>query len=108
MRPITDFARIYALKHHLEETNTQERLSKLHLKKVLSLQEYNELEQAYSYLMQLRFRCQVQAMVEEKKPPDNFVDLKKLTHIERTMLKEAFKRIGKLQSKLNFDFIGLV
>ena len=108
MRPITDFARIYALQHHLEETNTQERLSKLHLKKVLSLQEYNELEQAYCCLMQLRFRCQVQAKVEEKKPPDNFVDLKKLTRIERTMLKEAFKRIGKLQSKLNFDFIGLV
>jgi CBS domain-containing protein len=108
MMPIIDFARIYALKHHVEETNTQERLFKLHLLKVLTWEEYNELEQAYSFLMQLRFRHQVRMASHEKVPPDNFVNLKKLSRIEQTMLKEIFKRIDKFQSKLNIDFTGLV
>jgi CBS domain-containing protein len=108
MMPIIDFARIYALKHHVEETNTQERLFKLHLLKLLTWEEYNELEQAYSFLMQLRFRHQVRMASHEKVPPDNFVNFKKLSRIEQTMLKEIFKRIDKFQSKLNIDFTGLV
>jgi CBS domain-containing protein len=108
MMPVIDFARIYSLKHHVEETNTQERLFKLHLLKVLTWEEYNELEQAYSFLMQLRFRHQVKMASHEKVPPDNFVNLKKLSRIEQTMLKEIFKRIDKFQSKLNIDFTGLV
>jgi CBS domain-containing protein len=108
MMPVIDFARIYGLKHHVEETNTQERLFKLHLLKVLNWEEYNELEQAYSFLMQLRFRHQVQMVTREKVSPDNFVNLKKLSRIEQAMLKEIFKRIDKFQSKLNIDFTGLV
>ncbi len=108
MMPIIDFARIYALKHHVEETNTQERLFKLHLLKVLSWEEYNELEQAYSFLMQLRFRHQVKMASHEKVVPDNFINLKKLSRIENSMLKEIFRRIDKFQSKLNIDFTGLV
>jgi CBS domain-containing protein len=108
MMPLIDFARIYALKHNLEETNTQERLFRLHLEKVLTWTEYNELEQAYSFLMRLRLDHQVRAAVEENAPPDNFVNLKKLSRIERTMVKEIFKRIDKFQSKLTIDFTGLV
>jgi CBS domain-containing protein len=108
MMPVIDFARIYSLKHHVEETNTQERLSKLHLLKVLTWEEYNELEQAYNFMMQLRFRHQVQMVSHKKVPPDNFVNLKKLSRMEQTMLKEIFKRIDKFQSKLNIDFTGLV
>jgi len=92
----------------VEETNTQERLFKLHLLKLLTWEEYNELEQAYSFLMQLRFRHQVRMASHEKVPPDNFVNFKKLSRIEQTMLKEIFKRIDKFQSKLNIDFTGLV
>jgi CBS domain-containing protein len=92
----------------VEETNTQERLFKLHLLKVLTWEEYNELEQAYSFLMQLRFRHQARMASHEKIPPDNFVNIKKLSRIEQTMLKEIFKRIDKFQSKLNIDFTGLV
>ncbi len=108
MMPIIDFARIYALKHHIKETNTQERLFELHLTKILTWEEYNEIEQAYSFLMQLRFRHQVNLAIREKMPSDNFVNLKKLSRIEQTMLKEIFKRIDKFQSKLNIEFTGLV
>ncbi|MFV9646071.1 MAG: DUF294 nucleotidyltransferase-like domain-containing protein [Desulfobacterales bacterium] len=107
MTPIVDFARIYALKNKLEETNTQERLYQLYLKTVLSWQDYNELEQAYSFLMQLRFIRQITSVIDENKKPDNYVNPKKLSSIEQTMLKEIFKRIEKMQTKLSFEFTGV-
>lgn len=107
MTPIVDFARIYALKHKIQETNTQERLYQLYLKKVLSLQDYNELEQAYCFLMQLRFIRQITSVIDENKKPDNYVNPKKLSSIEQTMLKEIFKRTVKVQTKLSFEFTGV-
>jgi CBS domain-containing protein len=105
--PIVDFARIYALQHRIEETNTLERLTQLRLSKVLSHQEFDELEKAYSFLMQLRFERQVTAAIDEKSQPDNYINPKKLTSIEQTTLREIFKRVEKFQSKLSFDFMGM-
>ena len=107
MQPIVDFARVYALSNGIEETNTQERLSQLHIKKVLSYKDFNELDQAYSFLMQLRFARQVEASLEDKAAPDNYINPKKLSNIEQTMLREIFKRIEKFQTKMSLDFTGI-
>ena len=107
MMPIVDFARIYALKHGIEATNTMDRLHQLTLNQVLTREEYDELEKAYSFLMQLRFVRQVTAAMDQKTAPDNFINPKRMTHIEQTMLKEIFKRIEKFQAKMNFEFIGI-
>jgi CBS domain-containing protein len=107
MTPIVDFARIYALKNGIEETNTQDRLSQLYLKNVLTWQDYNEIDQAYSFMMQLRFVRQVASVIDEKSKPNNYINPKKLSRIEQTMLKEIFKKIEKIQVKLSFDFIGM-
>ena len=108
MTPIVDFARVYALKNHIDETNTLERLQQLQLKGVLQLEEYEELEKAYSFLLQLRFVRQATAIVDDAGAPDNYINPKKLTRIEQKMLKEIFNRIEKFQAKLEFDFIGRV
>jgi len=107
MMPIVDFARIYALHHRLEVTNTQQRLMQLHRKGVLSLKEYQELDQGYSFLMQLRFARQLTAIENEREKPDNYINPKLLSRIEQTTLKEIFKRIEKFQAKLGFDFTGM-
>jgi CBS domain-containing protein len=107
MTQIVDFARIYALRHAVRETNTQERLYRLCLKNVLNREAYHETEQAYSYMMQLRFARQIAAVLDENTKPDNYIDPGKLSAIERKMLKEAFKRVEKTQTKLSFDFIGM-
>ena len=107
MQPIVDYARIYALQSRIDETNTLERLNQLHVTKKISWEEHNELETAYSYLMQQRLVRQVKAMVEEDAAPDNYVNPKKLSRIEQTMLKEIFKRVEKFQGKLSFDFTGM-
>jgi len=107
MTPIVDFARIYALKNGIEETNTLERLEQLRIKQVLKQKEYEELEKAYSFLLQTRFVRQVTAIMDEKGRPDNHINPKQLTRIEQKMLKEIFTRVEKFQLRLEVDFIGL-
>ena len=107
MMPIVDLARIYALNNGITETNTLERLEQLSLKKVLLPQEYEDLKNAYRFLLQLRFVRQVTLAVDEKRWPDNYIYPKKLTRIEQKMLKEIFKLIEKFRSKLEVDFIGM-
>ena len=106
MTPIVDFARIYALKNRIAETNTLERLEQLRIKGVLKQPQYEELEKAYSFLQQTRFVRQVTAIMDESGQPDNYINPKKLTRIEQKMLKEIFIRVEKFQTRLEVDFIG--
>ena len=106
MMPIVDFARVYALKNGIAATNTLDRLAQLRDKKVISPEEYVEIEKAYSFLMQLRLTRHVTAAMEHHKKPDNFINPKRLSRIEQTMLKEIFKRVEKFQGKMQFDFVG--
>jgi CBS domain-containing protein len=103
MVPIIDFARIHALKLGLSETNTLERLHQVFLQGAISRDFYQETEQAYSFLMQLRFSRQINAIMVEKTAPDNYINPKKLTRIERTMLKEIFARIDTMQKEISYS-----
>ena len=107
MVPIVDFARVYALKHKIEETNTLDRLEQLRIKQVLQQKSYEELEKAYSFLLQTRFVRQVTAIMDDSGEPDNYINPKKLTRIEQKMLKEIFTRVEKFQARLESEFIGL-
>ncbi len=104
--PIVDFARIYSLKHQIKATSTQDRLYQLYEKKVLSRQEYNELEQAYSFIMQIRFMGQIQAILGQNIKAHNYINPKRLSSIEKKMLKEVLKKIKSIQAQLSFDFTG--
>jgi CBS domain-containing protein len=106
MLPIVDYARIYALKHGLAETNTLERLQSLAQRGLMAVNDYNEIEQGYSFLMQLRLVRQVNAIVDGHGLPDNYVNPKDLSGIEQRLLKEIFIRIGNLQTRMSFDFTG--
>jgi CBS domain-containing protein len=106
MMPIVDYARVYALKQGVEETNTLDRLSRLMQRGTLLPRDFNEIEQGYSFLMQLRLARQVSAMLDEDAPPDNYVNPKELSGIEQRLLKEIFVRIGNLQTRMSFDFTG--
>ncbi|MGD9250846.1 MAG: DUF294 nucleotidyltransferase-like domain-containing protein, partial [Desulfobacterales bacterium] len=106
MMPVVDFARIHALKNHISETNTQGRLFDLHAGGHISDKDYEEISKSYSYLMQLRFIRQITAVIEEDAPPDNYINPKKLSRMEQTMLKEIFKHIENFQTKMSFEFTG--
>ncbi|MGE5256801.1 MAG: putative nucleotidyltransferase substrate binding domain-containing protein [Hyphomicrobiales bacterium] len=106
MLPIVDYARIYALKHGVAETNTLERLHQLTQKGLIPAKDYSEIEQGYSFLMQLRLVRQLGAILEDGTPPDNYINPKELSGIEQRLLKEIFIRIGNLQTRMSFDFTG--
>ena len=106
MMPIIDFARLYALKHGIRETNTLERLEQIRDKRVLTKEEYEDIVQSYQYLMNLRFIRQITAIAEEGGRADNFINPKNLTRIDQTMLKEIFKRIEGIQQNMSMEFTG--
>ena len=106
MMPIVDYARIYALQHNIAATNTFERLKQLYERNLLSQQNYQEMIQAYSYLMQTRLSTQAEAIMQGNKHPDNYVSPRKLTYIERKLLKEIFAQTKHFQARLSYDFTG--
>ena len=108
MMPIVDFARIYALNHGVRATNTLERLRGLHERGVLTLLNYQEMVQAYHYLMQIRLQVQAAATAAGSTKPDNYVTPKNLTSIEQKLLKEIFSQIKNFQAKLSYDFTGQI
>jgi CBS domain-containing protein len=106
MTAIVDYARIYALDNGIQETNTQDRLYQLYLKKILSPKAYREIEQAFNFVMQIRITHQINAIIVKGLEPDNHINPKKLSIMEQKMLKEVFKRIEKMQKQICMEFTG--
>ncbi len=103
---IIDFARIYCLKHQITATNTGDRLKALAQAEIIQEADYEELKQAYYYMMQLRLRHQIHLLIDEQKAPDNYLAPKDFTQVERVTLKEVFKILKKYQTKMGIDFTG--
>ena len=101
--PLVNFARMYALRHGHAETNTLERLRRLRDEGALLPSSYEELARAYSALMQMRLAHQA-AQWSAGIEPDNYIDLRKLTALERSILKKAFADITVFQARLETDF----
>ncbi len=103
--PISDFARIYALRNKVNHSNSLERLNGLLEKGVINETTFGELKQAYNYLMQLRFRHQSEQIVNNLEG-DNHINPNNLTQIEQKTLKNIFTHILSIQKKLSYDFSG--
>ena len=103
MQIMVDFARVYALRHKIYDTNTLDRLEKLRQIGVLDRQDYEELAHAYGFMMLIRLSHQIEMLVEEGKPADNYILPKQLTYIHRQSLKEAFKGIRNAQGRMRMD-----
>ena len=108
MVPIVDFARIYALKNGIRQTNTLVRLFRLFTKRVLSGKEYRDIGRAYNYLMRIRFMRQITMIMDEGKEPDNYINLQTLPSIDQTLLKEIFRMVNRFQLKLDVEFKGFI
>ncbi len=103
--PISDFCRIYALKNKVSSPNSLERLDGLLEKGIINKTTYEELKQAYNYLMQLRFKHQSEQIMENVST-DNYINPNGLTQIEQKTLKNIFTQILSIQKKLSYDFSG--
>ena len=103
LTPIVKYCRLYSLRYGHSETNTLQRLQKLHESDIISQETYDELSLAYNYLMQMRFRAQAQALLAGNEPL-NKVNTTDLTHIESATLKKVFAEIDTVPGIVNRDF----
>ncbi len=97
--PIIGYARILALKNGLKETNTISRLQALQGEGHIPLDLCAAAVKAYELQMQFRIVHQLE-QIENKITPDNYIEPENMTEMERTMLKDAFGVIEKLQGML--------
>ncbi|THB67063.1 MAG: CBS domain-containing protein, partial [Desulfovibrio sp.] len=103
LAPIVDFARVMALKTGIRETNTMGRLEKLKDRDAIPEDLGVDALEAYEFLMHLRLVHQLD-MVEMGEEPNNFIDPKKLSDLEKKTLKEAFGVLGRIQTHLKEMF----
>lgn len=103
MTPLVDYTRIYALRYGIRQTNTFSRINQLHARGHLSVEERQELIMVYKYLLELRFKHQIHALADGKKP-DNHINPKRVTAMEQVLLREALSQVVDFQTKMSFDF----
>ncbi len=104
LTPLIDAVRTLSLDGGIFVTNTLDRILALVEKGILSRAEADDLNEAFNAIMLVRVRHHVE-LIDQGRIPDNYIDPAELSIIQRTMLKEAFKAIDRLQKllKLRFD-----
>jgi CBS domain-containing protein len=105
LMPVVNFARLYAFKNGVADVNTVDRVHALLELGVIRESLHDEAVKVYDYLMQLRLAHQVRAL-DRGTAPGNDIEPRELTHIEESLLKQAFAQIGNIQKKISFDFLG--
>ncbi|MFH7325669.1 putative nucleotidyltransferase substrate binding domain-containing protein [Desulfurivibrio sp. C05AmB] len=101
--PFVDFARIFALKHGITESNTLLRLQLLQERGHIGYEMYHETIKAYEFLMQLRLVHQLRKM-EAEEEPNNYINPASLSDLEKQTLKESFEVVRRLQSHIKTEF----
>ncbi len=105
MMPMVGFARLYALRHQVNQTHTLERIEALCARNLILPSSRDEIVAAYDFLMQLRLQTQI-AAIQAGRPPQNIIHPGKLGYIQQELLKQAFAQIAAVQKKVSYDFLG--
>ncbi len=103
LTPLVDAVRTLALGQKVFETNTLGRISALVEKESLTSGEADDLRDAFNVIMLARVRHHVHVL-SQGGVPDNYIDPEELSIIQRTVLKEAFKTIDRLQGLLELRY----
>jgi len=85
------------------ETNTISRLSALEASGYCDPELLNELQQAFEFLTLLRLEHQLQ-QARAGKPLDNYIRPEKLSHLQKSLLKESFRTISRAQTLIEEKF----
>jgi len=103
LTPLVDAIRTLALDQKVFDTNTLDRISSLVGKEGLTSAQADDLRDAFNVIMLVRVRHHVNVL-SRGGVPDNYINPDELSIIQRTMLKEAFKTIDKLQGLLEIRY----
>ena len=103
---VVDAARIYALGHGIEETNTCKRLAAAGpLMKVVDT-EYDAWVSGFDFLQMLRLRVQVgdEIDTQTQSTNPNSIKVSDLNDIDRRILRETLRVIRQLQQRMQLDY----
>ena len=100
--PVIDIARLYALEASIADVNTYDRLQAGREARILSEDGARDLLDAYEFISITRLEHQAR-QIRHKKTPDNFLDPKELSRLERKHLKDAFRVIKVIQDSLSYS-----
>ncbi len=103
--PFVSFARLYALRHGVEVTNTLARLDGLLERGVLKPGFHADLAGAFTFLAGVRLARQAASLRAGKKPDDIF-DVRKLDREGTAMLRHAASQAVLIRKRISFDFLG--
>jgi CBS domain-containing protein len=101
--PIVEAARLFAIDAGILKTNTVDRLSALRAADYMDEKVLTELQEAFEFLTLLRLENQLQ-QAREGKPLSNFLNPRKLTHLQKGLLREAFQTVARVQSLIDDRF----
>ncbi|MDD5364975.1 MAG: DUF294 nucleotidyltransferase-like domain-containing protein [Gallionellaceae bacterium] len=101
--PFVDAARIFSLANGGRQTNTAGRIRELAENKFLREQDAEAYIEAFLFIQLLRLRLH-HDQCEQDIPLTNKADPDSLNHLDRRILKEAFRQARKLQTKLELDY----
>ncbi len=102
---IVSFARLYALKYEIQETNTLLRLDAIRRLGIILDSKHRTLVSVYETLIRLRLWNQAIAR-EQNRQLDNWISTAQLGHMEEVVLKECFEEIDELQGFIQRDILG--
>jgi len=105
MMPMVAFARLYALRHQINQTHTLERIEALSDRGLILPSSREEIVASYDFLMQLRLQTQL-AAIQGDRTPQNIIHPGKLGYIQQELLKQALAQIAAVQKKISYDFLG--
>jgi len=103
VRPFIEFVRIYAIWNELPESNTIQRLERLLLRGNIAKNDFDEIFHAYNTLMEIRFRSQLDEILNTKLP-DNYIRPQELKEFEKTLLSKILSEVSTYQSRLALAF----
>jgi CBS domain-containing protein len=102
-RLFVDAARIFALAKGVANTNTVQRLKQSSAKMNVNPNEVASIIEGFSFIQLLRLRHQ-HFEQEQGREGDNYVKPDQLNDLERRILKESFRQVRKLQTRLKLDY----
>lgn len=99
LTPFVDSARLLALAHNVTASNTLERLRELTRLGIIEPLDGAAFEEAYHFIQQTRMQ-QHQLQAKQNMPYSNRIAPDSLNHLDRRILREAFRQAQRLQSSL--------
>ncbi|BCR22954.1 DUF294 nucleotidyltransferase-like domain-containing protein [Aquipseudomonas alcaligenes] len=99
LTPFVDSARLLALAHGVEDSNTLRRFAELVRLEVIDAQDGAAYEEAYHFIQQARLQLH-QQQAAQNLPLSNRLDPDSLNHLDRRILRESFRQAQRLQASL--------